>query len=152
MGNIANNSLINRDYGYHGETKSDTYCINGQRLDAYQFTNFLAGYSAQSWDSVYGHGNFPALGTLKAVGAGWHTLAYVIRVAPAAAFYGPAPPQESLAALNRIGARSAATFSRGYWDILNRRGGADIEAGAWHALDPGAALKGGSGYSKCGCD
>lgn len=124
---IVRNSAGKYDFGHNGQA-SDTFCVKGRQLNAFQFGNFIAGYQGQVWDDSH----FPdkrALGRVMAMGAIYHLWA---------------------AAVNALaGNEAAALFSTGYDDVFDTRGLADVRAGAAYASDPSAALQAGSGYKEC---
>jgi hypothetical protein len=60
------------DFAYN-TNRNDTFCVNGKRMDAAAFGNFIAGYQGRAYDE-YVLSPFPALLTMYAAGLFYHNL------------------------------------------------------------------------------
>ncbi len=72
--NIKHNSqgLGPYDFGWN-QHKHDTFCVNGKRLTADQFGNYIAGYQGAAYDQ-YVTSPYPALATVYADGLYYHIM------------------------------------------------------------------------------
>lgn len=71
--NIFQHSSALGDYDFAwNEHKNDTFCIKGQKLDAGQFGNFLAGYQGQAYDENEWLSPIPGLASVAVAGFLYH--------------------------------------------------------------------------------
>ena len=70
--NIKNNSQGRGPYDFGwNQHAHDTFCVNGKKLTADQFGNYMAGYQGSAYDQ-YVTSPFPALATVYADGIWYH--------------------------------------------------------------------------------
>jgi RHS repeat-associated protein len=71
--NMYNNSSGAGPYDFaFNAHKDDTFCVNGKRMTAAGFANFMAGYQGKSYDNWVTGSPFPALATMYAAGWWYH--------------------------------------------------------------------------------
>ncbi len=90
------------DFGWNGQA-ADTFKVNGQKLSADQFGNFIAGFQGQAYDNGPYPVPYSTLSTVEMAGIGYHLIGQTKAVND------PLPDNTGLPYVN-AGAEYAKTF------------------------------------------